>query len=43
MAELTCETDFVAKNDVFRNAGEKIAAAVAEQGSAEKTETLEQW
>ena len=41
MAELTCETDFVAKNDVFRNAGEKIAAAVAEQGSAEKTDTLE--
>jgi len=41
MAELTCETDFVAKNDVFRSAGEKIAAAVAEQGSADKTEALE--
>ena len=24
MAELTCETDFVAKNDVFKAAGEKI-------------------
>ena len=41
MAELTCETDFVAKNDLFRNTGEKIVAAVAEQGSAEKTEALE--
>ena len=41
MAELTCETDFVAKNDVFRSAGEKISAAVAAQGSPEKTEALE--
>ena len=40
MIELTCETDFVAKNEVFRNAGAKLAAAVAAQGSAEKTETL---
>ncbi len=41
MAQLTCETDFVARNELFRNTGEKIVAAVAEQGSAEKTETLE--
>lgn len=41
MAELTCETDFVAKNEVFRAAGEKIAKAVAKSGSAEKTEELE--
>lgn len=41
MAELTCETDFVAKNEVFRAAGEKIAKAVAVSGSSEKTEELE--
>lgn len=41
MAELTCETDFVAKNEVFRTAGDKIAAAVAASGSSEKTEELE--
>lgn len=41
MAELTCETDFVAKNEVFRAAGEKIAAAVADAGTAEKTDALE--
>lgn len=41
MAELTCETDFVAKNEVFRTAGEKIAKAVAASGSSEKTEELE--
>jgi len=41
MAELTCETDFVAKNDVFKGAGEKIVKAVADSGSAEKTEELE--
>lgn len=41
MAELTCETDFVAKNEVFRTAGEKIANAVAVAGSSEKTDALE--
>ncbi|RKX82960.1 MAG: translation elongation factor Ts [Spirochaetes bacterium] len=41
MAELTCETDFVAKNDVFRAAGEKISKAVADSGSSEKSEALE--
>lgn len=41
MAELTCETDFVAKNDVFKTAGDKIAKAVAVSGSSEKTEALE--
>lgn len=41
MAELTCETDFVAKNEVFRTAGEKIAKAVAVSGSSEKTDELE--
>ena len=41
MAELTCETDFVAKNELFRGTGEKIAAAVAAQGNAEKTDALE--
>ncbi len=41
MAELTCETDFVAKNEVFRNAGERIATAVAASGSAKKTDALE--
>ena len=40
MAELTCETDFVAKNDVFRAAGEKIVKAVISAGSAEKTDEL---
>ncbi len=41
MAELTCETDFVARNELFRSTGDKIAAAVAGQGNADKTETLE--
>ncbi len=41
MVELTCETDFVAKTDNFKNTGEQIAAALAEQGTAEKTEKLE--
>jgi elongation factor Ts len=41
MAELTCETDFVAKNDVFRSAGEKIVNAVVESGSADKSDKLE--
>lgn len=41
MAELTCETDFVAKTDIFRNTGEKIVAALAAQGTSEKTENLE--
>ncbi len=41
MAELTCETDFVAKNDVFRSSGEKISAAVVAQGNADKTDALE--
>ena len=41
MAELTCETDFVAKNDVFKAAGEKIVKAVAASGSNKKTDELE--
>ncbi len=41
MAELTCETDFVAKNAVFRSAGEKIAAAIAASGSASKSKEVE--
>lgn len=41
MVHLTCETDFVARNAVFRSAGEKIAAAVIASGSTEKTDELE--
>ena len=41
MVELTCETDFVAKNELFLKTGEKIVAAVAAQGSPEKNESLE--
>jgi elongation factor Ts len=41
MAELTCETDFVAKTDVFKKAGEKIVKAVAESGKPEKTGAME--
>ena len=41
MAELTCETDFVAKNDVFRSSGAKIAEAIADAATAEKTDQLE--
>ncbi len=41
MAELTCETDFVAKNDVFRAAGDKISKAIADSGSSEKSQALE--
>ena len=41
MIELTCETDFVAKNDVFRGAGAKLAEAVAAQGTTDRTEALE--
>ncbi|MCG8452362.1 MAG: translation elongation factor Ts [Spirochaetales bacterium] len=41
MAEVTCETDFVAKNEVFRTAGQKIATAVAASGKAEKSDELE--
>lgn len=41
MVHLTCETDFVARNAVFRSAGEKIAAAVIASGGTEKTDELE--
>lgn len=41
MIELTCETDFVAKNDVFRTTGEKIAAAILNSGSADRSTSVE--
>ena len=31
LVELTCETDFVAKNDAFKESGQKIANVVAEK------------
>lgn len=40
MVELTCETDFVAKNDVFKNAGQGIAEAVLENKYTEVNEDL---
>ena len=39
--ELTCETDFVAKNDAFKNAGQKIADRVAEKKYTAINEDLE--
>ncbi len=41
MIELTCETDFVAKNDVFRATGEKIATAILSSGSADRSISVE--
>lgn len=40
MVELTCETDFVAKNDVFKNAGQSIADRVWEKMYGEINEDL---
>jgi len=41
MAELCCETDFVAKNELFRTTGKEIVHSVADSGSAKKTARLE--
>ena len=41
MAELCCETDFVAKNELFRTTGENIVYSIADSDSAEKTAQLE--
>ncbi|KGM42673.1 hypothetical protein JY97_12305 [Alkalispirochaeta odontotermitis] len=41
MVELTCETDFVAKNSVFRDTGEKISKAILQSKSIEKKQELE--
>lgn len=40
MIELTCETDFVAKNDVFKNAGQSIADRVWNEMYTEINEDL---
>ena len=40
MVELTCETDFVANNDVFRTSGKKILTSIIASGSAEKTDEV---
>lgn len=42
MIELTCETDFVAKNDIFRKAGQGLADLVAEKGYTEVNSELEE-
>ena len=41
VAELSCETDFVAKNATFQEAGKKIAAAAAEKKYSSINEDLE--
>lgn len=41
MVELSCETDFVAKNEVFRSTGEKLAAAVAAGASKDSSDELQ--
>ncbi len=41
LVELTCETDFVAKNDAFRESGQKIADVVAEKKYTAINEELE--
>ncbi len=41
VVELTCETDFVAKNAAFQEAGQKIADAVAEKNIKTINEELE--
>jgi len=40
MVELTCETDFVAKNDVFKKSGKAIAERVLEKGYSEINDEL---
>jgi len=40
MIELTCETDFVAKNDVFKKAGQGIADTVLEKKYTEVNDAL---
>lgn len=40
MIELTCETDFVAKNDVFKKAGQGIADTVLEKRYTEVNDAL---
>lgn len=41
VVELTCETDFVAKNDAFKKSGQKIADVVAEKKYTAINEELE--
>lgn len=41
MVELTCETDFVARNRVFRDTGEKIVKAILQSESTDKNQELE--
>lgn len=40
MVELTCETDFVAKNDMFKEAGKKIVAKVHAESYTEVNDDL---
>lgn len=40
MVELTCETDFVAKNEMFRKAGDDLVAMVLAEGLTEVNEAL---
>ena len=42
LVELTCETDFVAKNDHFKESGAKIVAAVLENGWTEVNAQVEE-
>ncbi len=42
LVELSCETDFVAKNDEFKNFAREIAMHVAAMNPADVTELLEQ-
>src|SRR5574344_202142 len=41
MIDITCETDFVAKNNEFINLGEKIAERILDEGDTEMDESLE--
>lgn len=42
MVELTCETDFVSKNDIFKKAGQGIADLVVEKGFSSMNNELEE-
>jgi len=41
MVELSCETDFVARNSVFRDTGEKVVKIILQSGLSEKNQELE--
>ena len=42
LLELTCETDFVARNSLFLELGEKLVQIVADKGLAQKTPAMDE-